>query len=81
MSQSNNNYQMLMTLCRKAKICSITLITKDKIREAEEAVYALFADSSLSSVADSTNSAKVEAAKDLVAKSLILTLVGCGTYV
>ncbi|MDV2910485.1 toxin Cry1Ac domain D-VI-related protein [Pediococcus acidilactici] len=69
-SQSNNNYQMLMTLCRKAKILLDNANTEDKIREAEEAVYALFADSSLSSVADSTNSAKVEAAKDLVAKNV-----------
>lgn len=69
-SQSNNNYQMLMTLCRKAKILIDNANTEDKIREAEEAVYALFADSSLSSVADSTNSAKVEAAKDLVAKNV-----------
>ncbi|MEE6726436.1 toxin Cry1Ac domain D-VI-related protein [Pediococcus acidilactici] len=71
--QSNSNYQKLMQLCRKAKTLLDKESTESKIKDATDAVYALFADPYQNTLADSTNSAKIKAAKELVKTNVPIT--------
>lgn len=71
--QSNSNYQKLMQLCRKAKTLLDKESTESKIKDATDAVYALFADLYQNTLADSTNSAKIKAAEELVKTNVPIT--------
>ena len=68
--QSNSNYKTLLTRCEHAQTLLDEANTESKIQEAVEAVNALFADASQNSLADSTNSAKIDAARELVKKNV-----------
>ena len=68
--QSNSNYKTLLTRCEHAQTLLDEANTESKIQEAVAAVNALFADASQNSLADSTNSAKIDAARELVKKNV-----------
>lgn len=68
--QSNSNYKTLITRCEYAQDLLDEANTENKIQEATDVVYGLFADASHNTLADSTNSAKIDAARELVKKNV-----------